>query len=300
MGENLVIPQDPSASDEARDELAQMGDLFGPLALATRLELVSPDQGRKRGLPFPSDKAIAAKIQRSLRWATVTEVALRLMFEDLDEDTLAHLDAMAACLRISRGLAERRSAQSLVIIEALTEVAEEISGQLGLGPHYLSSHREMLEVFRTHGSHLTPWSAKEVELAVTTLPVRAVLTAASDLSLRVQEWRARIGGSFGTCQYLALDLGQLLATAPVSDEIVSPSRDCLRIVATLSEFESDQMISQVSGTCVTILDRDAAELQSQIELARGAGAPELVIQYSESALVAAATAYQGLTAQGRI
>lgn len=302
MGENLIIPQDPNASEEAREELGQLGDLFGPTALDTRLELIEVAARRRGGLPFPEDDGLAAKVQRSIRWATVTEVALRLIFDDADPRTLAQLDAMAAAMRISRGLAERRQGCELDLVDALTEVADEIRENLQIRPEFLAPHRQAISVFRAHTAHLMPWTAAEVEVIVTALPVRMVLSAAAGLAPLSDPygWPAMIGGAFGICQYLALDLGLLLGAAPPDGDIVSPARDCIRLDADGKEANDSANSSQVISDCVPILEASAVTLQAQIEAATSEGAPEIVVQYAKSALIAAATAYQGLVAQGRV
>lgn len=301
-GEDLVIPQDPNAADDAREELAQLSDLFGPRALQRRLSLLDESGRRMSGIPLPADERLAAKVERSLTWATVSEVALRILFPDIEAGILERLDAFTTAIRISRGLAERQDSAGLPLVDSLCEIGADIAEDLGVDPHVVSVHQSSVELLRGHVDEPRIWTEPEVRLAVESLPVKVSLRAAGDLAEKpaAHDWRREIGGQFGACQYLGLDLALLAAPEAVAGSIASPARDCLRAIPGLPGGEGDLLVAQTVAACLPVMEGHAIDLQESIGLAESANAPDIVLSYARSALVAAATSYQVLAALGRV
>lgn len=291
----IVVPQDPAAPDEAKEEVAELSALFGPEALARRLAILDA-AAPPPGLSL-ADDSITAKVRRSMTWGTATEVALRLLEGDLDADKLAQLDALAVAVRISRGLAERRYSSRHPLIGELVAVARRIGRDLDLSPDLLDAHEAALARLHDHAFIDRMWTTTEVVDLIESLPLRLALRACAEIrGVRPDDrWSTRVGSHYAPCHYLALDLRLMAAPIDGTSPLISPSTDGCRLVDRQLADPAD-----VVYAVLPLLDSHAAGLHAEIAVGTETGMPAVALDYAQTALGACAGVYAALAHAGLI
>lgn len=287
----LVIPQGDGAPIEAQQELAELAVLFGDTSLDRRLCLL--------GISCADDLGLAGtewdhKVERSLRWATVTEVALRLLYRDELEAEIEILDALATALRISRGLAERRCFDAPAI-ETLLASLQSLVSMLGAGSRVVDTHAAAIASTERHAAETYEWTEAEAILVLASIPVVASMKVADEALAHasdspVASWRARLGLGFGECQYLSAEV--LVALGALDEDChTTPIRDLAR-----TGLGADGLHFYVSR-----LEVAARTLSEAIdEVSNDEGVEPIVRTYASSALAAAGIAYAHLVDAGLV